>query len=190
MKDLLPALYASIGAGAASAAGVSPADLTIKIPARAFDAGCYIGSLTAVPTLEAFPPVLGVCPVQAARIQSGWLYCALSPAFCTALVRHTLVSLPAPGSDLRCYALNRMLALSRHGGTGCPDAPPIRRALLLTLCAGDSRAALLRAENALLSMLRSVPPASRAALSDRCGEVAAACARLLFYHLSGRTAQT
>ena len=185
MEEILSLLAASLRQGAARELGVPADALRVRIPARAFDAGCPLAGLPALPSEPPapalFPPVLGTAPVCAAALQNGWLYFTFSDDFYSALVRHILSVLPAPDSDCGRYALNRMRALSRHDGTGCPADRAVQRALLLAVCAGQNEAALCRAEDALLCMTHHAAPKERAALLNRCGAVYDAASRILFF---------
>lgn len=133
-----------------------------------------------------FPPeavsarLYGVEMIESCRIVNGWLLFDLSDAFYNALTEHVFVAYPPPDSDLGRHAINRMLVLARHGGTGCPNIPALQRALLLCVCAGKNRSSLEQAERAVCSMFRSVPPKERSALLEQSGALGNACARLLF----------
>lgn len=118
--------------------------------------------------------------IKSCRVVNGWLLFDWRSAFYDALTEHVLAAYPAPDSDLGRHAINRMLALARHGGTGCPSVPALQRALLLCVCAGKSRSALEQAERAVCSIFRSVPPKERPALLEQSGALGNACARLLF----------
>lgn len=128
----------------------------------------------------AFGPVFGVKPVQAVRAQNGWLLFDLTDAFYAAAVWHVLDTFPPAAGDCGKHTLNRMRALARRGGTGCPAVPEVQRALLLTLGAPLSAAARAQAERALLTMSHGVPQRERPALLARCGGVAEAAARILY----------
>lgn len=124
--------------------------------------------------------------IESCRVVNGWLLFNLSDAFYNALTEQVNAELPPPASDLGRHAINRMLVLARHGGTGCPNIPALQRALLLCVCAGKSRSALEQAERAVCSMFRSVPPKERPALLEQSGALGSACSRLL-YHAAEET---
>lgn len=117
--------------------------------------------------------------VESCRVVNGWLLFELTREFYGALTEHVNAELPPPASDLGRYAINRMLVLARHEGTGCPNIAALQRALLLCVCAGKSRSALEQAERAICSMFHSVPPKERPALFEQSGALGKACARML-----------
>jgi hypothetical protein len=122
----------------------------------------------------------GVEMIESCRIVNGWLLFDLSDAFYNALTEHVLAAYPPPESDSGRHAVNRMLVLARHGGTGCPSIPALQRALLLCVCAGKNRSSLEQAERTANAMFRSIPPKERPALLEQSGALGDACARLLF----------
>ena len=69
---------------------------------------------------DAFPPVLGVPIVERMRLDGGFLLLFFQNAFYDALVSYIRTALPKPENDCERLALNRMMALSRKGGSGCP----------------------------------------------------------------------
>jgi hypothetical protein len=122
----------------------------------------------------------GVELIESCRIVNGWLLFELSQTFYDALTERVIAELQPPASDLGRHALNRMLVLARHEGAGCPDEPALRRALLLCVCAGQSRASLMRAERAAQTMFHAIEPKERPALLKQSGALGKACARLLY----------
>jgi len=128
---------------------------------------------------ESFLPYLGVDPVSAVRAENGWLLFTLSNALYSAAVDMIRSELPAPAHDCSSLALNRMMALAKKGGTGCPNDPAVERAFLLTLLLTDDArpAAIDRAESALLSMLHHLPPRER---DIGIGQLADAAGRILY----------
>ncbi|HWP21922.1 MAG TPA: hypothetical protein VN417_04180 [Candidatus Cryosericum sp.] len=122
----------------------------------------------------------GVELIESCRVVNGWLLFELSRAFYDALTEQVNAELPPPASDLGRHALNRMLVLARHEGTGCPNIAALQRALLLCVCAGKSPASLLRAERATRTLFHSIEPNQRPALLNASGALGNACARLLF----------
>lgn len=119
--------------------------------------------------------------IESRKIVNGWLLMEFSSAFYDALTERVNAVLPPPLSDGGRHAVNRMLALARHGGTGCPDVSSLQRALLLCVCAGKSRASLFHAERTAITMFHSIDPKERPALLEQSGALGSACARLLFY---------
>ena len=119
------------------------------------------------------PLVSGVCAAN------GWLLFTFSDAFFRALIERINAALPLPQHDGSSHAVNRMLALARHGGEGCPPIPAMRRVLLEGICAGQSPAAFRRAARAAEALFHSIPPRERPALLDQSGALGGALARLL-----------
>ncbi len=153
----------------------------IRLPARHADASVR-------PPQEADPEralgadfgsLYGAPLVESVHLVNGWLLFDFSPAFFGALAERVNALFPAPSSDGGRHAVNRMLALMRHGQAGCPDHPALHRALLLAICAHESRAAYRRAEHAAQTLFHSVPPRDRCALLSGCGALGGALARLL-----------
>ena len=117
--------------------------------------------------------------VETAREVNGWLLLDFSPAFFSALVEQINASMPLPDESRETHAQNRMRALSRQGGTGCPKIPSFYRALLLALRAQESAAAYQKAERAALTLFHEIPPRERPALLGQCGGFGGALLRLL-----------
>ncbi|MPM34495.1 hypothetical protein SDC9_81078 [bioreactor metagenome] len=153
----------------------------IRLPARAAhasyrppqdvspDAACpsHYGSLYGVPW------------VDRVRLVNGWMLFDFSPVFFSALVERINQTLPLPSSDEGSHGINRMLALARHSGSGCPDIPAFHRTLILAVAAVNSRAAYRRADLAVESLFHSIPPKERCLLLPSCGSLGGALARLL-----------
>jgi hypothetical protein len=72
-----------------------------------------------------------------------------------------------------------MLTLARHGGTGCPDHPAFRRALLHAIAARNGAAAYRRATQAAETLFSTIPPLARPSYMSECGALGGALARLL-----------
>ncbi len=128
-----------------------------------------------------FPEVFGVQPVRRVRMENRWLLFDLSDEWYAAAADALIAALPPAAADCGSHALNRMRALARRGGAGCPPYPPVQRALLLTLLlpeGGPHRRA--QAERALLTMAHGLPPRERTALLNGCGAVGEAAARMLY----------
>jgi hypothetical protein len=117
--------------------------------------------------------------VSSIRLHNGWLLFSFSEELFDALVGQINASLPLPADDGGEHALNRLLALGRHDGEGCPPLPAFRRALLEAVSADQSPAAYRRAIRAAETLFHSIPPRERPALLDHCGAYARALARLL-----------
>lgn len=132
----------------------------------------------ALVTLD-FGFLYGAPLLDSIRVVNGWLLFDFSPAFCSALVDCINRTLPEPTSEDETHAENRMRALARHSGEGCPDLPAFRRALVLALVAGESPAAYRRAERAALTLFHTIPARDRGALLTRCGALGGALWRLL-----------
>ncbi|MEN6594107.1 MAG: hypothetical protein ABFC31_04030 [Clostridiaceae bacterium] len=158
----------------------------VHLPAR--HAAASLRPPNGAPT---FPPesvsakLFGAEMVESCRMVNGWLLLDLSAAFYDALTAHVNTVFPPPLSDGGRHAVNRMLVLARHGGKGCPQIPAVQRALLLCVCAGQNRASLERAEQAVGTMFRSIPPKDRTALLAESGALGSACARLLLFAAAG-----
>jgi hypothetical protein len=169
----------ALSRAAAYASGLHLAGETFHIPARHAAASVRLpegSSVFRAPEAELFGSPL----IQNGRMVRGWLLFDFSDAFYDALVRRVLKTLPAADHAPQEHAVNRMLVLSRHGGSGCPRVPSVQRALLLCILAHQSRAAYARAARAAETMLHPVVPYERPALLAACGELGDACARLLY----------
>ena len=129
-----------------------------------------------------FPEVFGVQPVRRVRMENRWLLFDLSDEWYAAAADALIAALPPAAADCGSHALNRMRALARRGGAGCPPYPPVQRALLLTLLLLPEGAPHRRAqaERALLTMAHGLTPRERTALLNGCGAVGEAAARVLY----------
>ena len=174
-------IRSSLAEAVSRAAGLPFDASNVRLPARHAAASLRLPNGAAP-----FPPeavsarLYGVEMIESCRVVNGWLLFDLRDAFYNALTEHVLAAYPPPESDLGRHAINRMLVLARHGGTGCPSIPALQRALLLCVCAGKSRSALEQAERTANAMFRSIPPKERPALLEQSGALGNACARLLF----------
>ena len=117
--------------------------------------------------------------VSQVRLVNGWLLFDFSPDFFSALVERVNQTLPLPSSDEGNHAINRMLALMRHSGSGCPDLASFHRTLILAVAAYSSRAAYHKAELATESLFHTIAPKDRPLLLPSCGALGGALARLL-----------
>jgi len=137
-----------------------------RLPARGFSAAI-------------FPALFGAPLATACRMRGGWLLIDFSDSFYDALVARVHAVLPPASGIMETHAINRLSALARHGGSGCPRVPSFQRALLLSLSAQKSPGAYTRASRACEAMVRSIPPRERPALIGQSGALADAMARLL-----------
>lgn len=155
----------------------------VHIPARHAAASVHlpIGPAAFAVSPADFPALFGAPLVSGCRTVNGWLLLDFTDLFYDALVRRTIKSLPDADFGIRDPAINRMLVLARHGGSGCPRVPSLQRALLLALSAQKSAAAFRRASRAAETMLHALSPRERPALLDKCGALGNALARLLSY---------
>jgi len=183
-NDMKAALAEALG----SALGLVVDAGKIHLPARAAHASyrppqgvapdaaitCDYGSLYGAPL------------VSQVRLVNGWLLFDFSPDFFCALVERVNQTLPLPSSDAGNHAINRMLALARHSGSGCPPFDCFHRALLLAVSAKGSRAAFQKAERAAKTLFHTIPPKNRAPLFPSCGALGGALARLLSFQHSLR----
>jgi len=158
--------------------GMHPPAASFCIPARHAAASLRPPSGAAVSRVHA-AEFHGAPLLQGTRIAGEWMLFDFSGAFYDALVQRTLETLPAADCTTQDHAINRMLVLSRHGGSGCPRVPAQQRTLLLCMLAHQSAAAYARAAHAAERMLHSIPPRERPALMEACGALGSACARLL-----------
>ena len=126
-----------------------------------------------------FGSLYGAPLARSVRAVNGWLLFDFSSEFLSALVDRIDRTLPAPQREDETHAENRMRALARHAGGGCPDLPALTRALVLALAAYESPAAYRRAERAALSLFHTIPPQERVRLLSRCGALGGALWRLL-----------
>lgn len=153
----------------------------IHLPARAAHAS-YRPPQGVAPD-AAFPcdygSLYGAPLVSEVRLVNGWLLFDFSPDFFCALVERVNETLPLPSSDEGNHAINRMLSLQRHSGSGCPDHPVFHRALLLAVVASASPAARQKAERAAETLFHTIAPKDRPPLLPSCGALGGALARLL-----------
>ena len=168
-----------------SVCGVPVGEGSVRIPSRDADVSCsfFVREKEAVPGIaERLSEALDSSPGYArVRERNGWILLDLSAEFYDGIARSYLsVSGFPENADYCCH---RMRMLSRYPSCGCPDHPDVQRALLLCLAAAEdpSVARRERAERALLSMALRERPADRTALLSRCGDVARAAVRLLYY---------
>jgi hypothetical protein len=170
-----------LSARLAEALGAQIAPARIHLPAR--DAHASIrppqDTDTSALTAQDFGELYGAPMVSELRAVNGWLLFDFSNAFFSALVGRICAELPAPEHEEETHAQNRMRALARHTGSGCPDDPAFERALLLALTAHKSRAAFQKAEQAAEALFHKIPPRERAELFSECGAYARAILRLL-----------
>ena len=165
------------------ALGQSPEAARIRLPAKMAHAsfrppqGADANALAALN----FGALYGAPLMNQVRVVNGWLLFDFSPAFCSALVDEINRTLPAPDATNETHAQNRMRALARHAGTGCPDVPAFHHALVLSLVAHESPAAYRRAERAALTLFHTIAPQDRPALLSRCGALGGALWRLLHH---------
>lgn len=157
----------------------------VRIPARGADCGVYAPDLP-LPSPEAFGTLFGEPLAAQVRAQSGWLLLTFTGAFCDACVERVCEALPLPKSDGGSLALNRMLALSRQGGAGCPDVPAVRRAFFMLLGAAAGRVSPAEAARAFTRMLLPLPCMQRQRVRRLCGRMAGASARLYALTLNAR----
>ncbi|MCE5190040.1 MAG: hypothetical protein LLF75_12790 [Eubacteriales bacterium] len=170
-----------IAAALSGALGVAVETRSVRLPARQSDAGVSIphGCDGARAQRADFGSLWGAPLVSSVHPFNGWLLFTFSDAFFDSLVARINASLPLPENDGGSRAVNRMLALGRHGGEGCPSVPALKRALLEALQAGRSPAAYRRAARAVETMFHTVPPRERPAILPRSGALGNALARLL-----------
>jgi hypothetical protein len=178
-SDIRGSLAGSVGRALGAAVGAE----TIRLPSRASDASLRPprGTDPCAALSADFGSLWGAPLVETVRAVNGWLLFGFTPAFYDALVSQVNASLPLPEEDGGVYAVNRMLALARHTGGGCPNLTAARRALLLAVSAHRSPAAYQRALRAAETLFSSVPPRDRPALLSRSGALGGALARLLFF---------
>ncbi len=154
---------------------------SIHLPARNAHASVHPqrdGKIDRLLALD-YSSLYGAKLVETTRVVNGWLLLDFTPAFFSALVDEINSSLPAPDASGETHAQNRMQALSRHGGMGCPEIPSFYRALILALTAHESTAAYQKAERAALTLFHETPARDRPALLRQCGPFGGALLRLL-----------
>ena len=177
-------IRARLAAALGGALGQLPDARSIRLPAKAAHAsfrppqGADANALTALD----YGSLYGEPLVETVRVVNGWLLFSFSPAFFSALVRQINLALPSPKADRETLAQNRMRALSRHGGSGCPNLPAFHHALVQAVVAHESRAAYRRAEQAALTLFHTILPRERPALLSQCGALGGALTRLLTDH--------
>ncbi len=160
----------------------SPGDAQrIRLPARDAHAAFRPSQYTGAAPLSTpdYGSLYGVQLVRCVRMVNGWLLFDFTPAFFSALADEVNAAIPAPDPLRETHAENRMRALARHGGSGCPDMAAFHRALLYAVAAHESPAACRRAERAALTLFHAVSPQERPALLARCGALGGALWRLL-----------
>lgn len=123
--------------------------------------------------------------VRAACWERQWLLISFTDGFYDACVRDIVASLPSPADDRGSHALNRMLALARQGGEGCPRIDAVQRALWLLLGAAYGYTSASEAARAWERMLYALPVQACMEARRSCGPMADACARLYGRALAG-----
>ncbi len=153
----------------------------IHLPARTADASVRPPyEIDPAPALAVnFGSLYGAPLVKSIRVENGWLLFEFSAAFYSALVQRVNETIPIPINDDGSHAVNRMLSLARHGGSGCPDHFSFHRALLLGVLAHNSDSAHVKAQRAAESLFRTISLRDQCALLPDCGALGSALARLL-----------
>lgn len=178
---MAPAFDSDIRNQIAASLGATVRAEAVRLPARQADASLHLPrelQPEAVLSVD-FGSLYGTPLVAETRIVNGWLLFRFSDSFFSALVGRVNAALALPEDDGESHARNRMRALARHGGEGCPPVLSMQRALLLSVSAYRSEAALQKAEAAAESLFHSIPPRERAALLSVSGALGGALARLL-----------
>ncbi len=129
---------------------------------------------------DIFPSAFGVPLVSSCRTVDSWLLIDFCDSFYDALVERVCAMLPAADADTESHVVNKLNALARHDGSGCPRVPSFQRALLLSLAAQKGLGAHALAYRACETMLHSVPPRERPALLEQSGALGDALSRLLY----------
>ena len=162
-------------------AALLPPAARVHLPARDAHASIRLPAGTSAQAVLAldFGALYGAQLVSSLRVVNGWLLFDFSPDFFCALVERVNQTLPLPSSDEGNHAINRMLSLQRHSGSGCPDHPAFHRALLLAVVASASSAARQKAERAAETLFHTIAPKDRPPLLPSCGALGGALARLL-----------
>ena len=171
-------LRQAISEAASRACGAALSANAVCVPARQALASLRLPE-DAVLRREVQGAFCGASLLKEARLVNGWLLFAFSDALFDALAAEPLRRLPPAADPLHSHAVNRLLALARHGGTGCPRVPSLQKALFLCAFAVESPAAYRRAELAVETMFHPVPARERPAILAGCGAFGDACARLL-----------
>ena len=176
-RDIRIRLAEALGGAFGTAVG----ERSIRLPARIADASAHVppGCDPARALTMDYGSLYGAPLVASVRLVNGWLLFSFSDELFDALVAKANATLPLPEHDDGIHAVNRLLALGRHDGEGCPPLPAFRRALLEAVSADQSPAAYRRAIRAAETLFHSIPPRERPALLNRCGAYARALARLL-----------
>jgi hypothetical protein len=176
-RDIRIRLAEALGGAFDTAVG----ERSIRLPARIADASAHVppGCDPARALTTDYGSLYDAPLVSSVRLLNGWLLFTFSDELFDTLVAKANASLPLPADDGGIHAVNRLLALGRHDGEGCPPLPAFRRALLDAVSAEQSPAAYLRAIRAAETLFHSTPPRERPALLNRCGAYARALARLL-----------
>ena len=176
-RDIRIQLAVALG----TALGTAVGEQAIHLPARQADASVHVprGCDPARALATDYGSLYGAPLVSSVQLENGWLLLTFTDALFDALVGQINATLPLPASDGGEHAVNRMLALGRHAGEGCPPLPAFRRALLEAVSADQSPAAYRRAARAAETLFLSIPPRERPAWMDRSGAYARALARLL-----------
>lgn len=168
----------SLAEAASRACGTALSAGAVRVPARRAFASLRLPE-DAPLRRDAQGDLFGASFIKETRLINGWLLFDFSDAFFDALTAEALRRLPPTANPLQSHAVNRLLALSRHGGAGCPRVPSLQKALFACAFAGESPAARRRAEEAVEAMFLPVLPRERPALLADCGALGDACARLL-----------
>ena len=163
------------------ALGIAVDERSIRLPARQADASAHLplGCDPAHVLIADYGSLYGAPLVASVRLLNGWLLFAFSDELFDMLVMQANASLPLPADDGGEHVVNRLLALGRHAGEGCPTPPVFHRVLLEGICVSQSPAAYQRAARAAEMLFHSIPPRERPALMDCSGAYARALARLL-----------
>lgn len=154
---------------------------SVHLPSRNSAASAHIPYRLPVREFSAniFPPAFGTPFVSSCRTVGGWLLIDFYDSFYDILVERVRAVLPAADTGTESHAVNKLNALARHGGSGCPHIFSLQRALLLALTAQKSPGAYAIAYRACETMLHSVPPRERPALLEQSGALGDALSRLL-----------
>ena len=155
---------------------------SIRLPAKRSDASAHLphGAAAAPALCASYGSLYGAPLVERVRLVNGWLLFDFSDEFYQALVERINAALPLPPGDGSNHAVNRMLALARHEGIGCPNGSAFRRSLLEAIVAEQSLAAYRRAVRSAETLFHEIPPRERPAVLCQSGALGGALARLLF----------
>ncbi|MEA5047848.1 MAG: hypothetical protein VB034_04470 [Eubacteriales bacterium] len=176
-NEISPALALALS----KALRVPFAAASIRLPAKRSDASAHLphGAAAAPALCADYGKLYGVSLVERIRLVNGWLLFDFSDAFYQALVTRVNAALPLPLNDGSDHAVNRMLVLARHEGTGCPDGRAFHQALLEAVVASQSPAAYRRAARSAETLFHEIPPRERPAVLRCSGSLGGALARLL-----------